>query len=123
MCTMPTDVLIRTILGLLAFQMPLIVIASVGLWFAVSRRQHLAAASAFAKWGFGLLIAYSLASVMLSILTLQLRIDSLTESGSVVGESLVRLNDMGLAAYPLFLAGVGLIARAVFLDRNVGESA
>jgi hypothetical protein len=120
---MPTDVLIRTILNLLAFQVPLIIIASVGLWFAVTRRQYLAGASTSAKWGFGLLIAYSLASVTLSTLALQLQIDSLTESGSAVGESLVRLNVMGLAAYPLFLAGVGLIARAVFLDRNVGESA
>jgi hypothetical protein len=117
---MPTDVLIRTILGVLAFQAPLIVIATVGLWFATSRRTSLARVSTWARWGLGLLIAYSLASVTLSVLTLQLRIDAIAGSSPqlVVGEDPFWLSLLGLAAYPLFIVGIALTVRAVFLDRK-----
>jgi hypothetical protein len=116
---MPTDVLIRTALSLLAFQVPLVVIASVGLWFAASRKRHLARVSTWARWGFSLLIAYCLVTVTLSVLSLQLRMDGRSGSApQVIGESLKWLSLLGLAAYPLFIIGIALIARAVFLDRK-----
>lgn len=116
---MPTDALVRTIVNLLAFQLPLIVIASVGLWFAASSRKYFTRVSTWAGWGFGLLIAYSLASVTLSALTLQLRIDARAGSSpQAVGESLLWLNLLGLSVYPLFVIGIALIARAVFLERE-----
>ena len=116
---MPTEVLIRIILSLLAFQVPLIVIATVGLWLAASRKTSLGRVSTWSRWGFSLLIAYSLASVTLSILALQLRMDALAGSSPrVVGEDVFWLNLLGLAAYPLFIVGIALTVRAVFLDRE-----
>jgi hypothetical protein len=72
-----------------------------------------------ARWGFGLLIAYSLASVTLSVLILQLQIEARAGSSpQVIGEYLTRVNLLNLAAYPLLIGGISVIARAVFLERQ-----
>lgn len=113
--TMPTVIFVQVILGLSMFQLPLVVTAGIGLWFTVSRKRLPARVAKYAKWGFGLLIAYSLVSVALSVLSFQLRIAARAETASMVGEDLAWLSLIGAGAYPLFIVGIGLIARAVFL--------
>jgi hypothetical protein len=116
---MPTDVLISTILRLIVFQAPLIIIASVGLWFALSRKQYLARVSMLAACGFGLLIVSSLGSFTSTVI-IQLQIDA-ARPPFAAGETVFWLSLLRSMTYPLLLVGVSLISVAVFLDRNVGE--
>jgi hypothetical protein len=113
---MPTEVL-QTALILLMFQLPLIATAVLGLWFAIVRRRLVARVALYAKWGFGLLIVYSLASVTLAVLTLQLRTGARAESAAALSENLFWLSLVGVVAYPLLIAGIALVARSVFIDR------
>jgi hypothetical protein len=112
----------QNFLSLFFAQIPLIAVASVGLWFAVSKRRSMTGASSWAGWGFSLLIAYSLASPTLSALSLKLRTDALVGSVSVAAENFALLSFLTVAAYPLLVVGIALIARAVFLGRNGSES-
>jgi hypothetical protein len=116
---MSADMLISSVIGLLSFQLPLLIVASVGLWFSVARRKHLARVSVLAGWGFGLLIVYSLASAVLVVVpALQYRFATSTESVRALTESLAWLQLLARATGPLFILGAALIARAVFLDRD-----
>lgn len=114
---MPTEELLQTALVLLTFQLPLIITAAIGLWFAIVRRRLVGRVVLYAKWGFGLLIVYSLVSVTLSVLTLQLRMDARAGSANALSENLFWLSIIGVVAYPLFIAGIALVARSVFVDR------
>lgn len=109
----------QSFLSLFLPQIPLVLIASVGLWFAVSNRKSMPRASVWAGWGFSLLSVYSLVSPTLSALSLKLRTDALAGSASAPAATLALLNILTLAAYPLFVVGIALIARAVFLDREI----
>ncbi len=118
---MPTEIVISNVLGLLAVQLPLVVIAGLGLWHAVLNRRQLARVSNWAMWGFSLLIAYSLTSGVRSVLSLLWQIDARTQDPSERAADITRLQLLGVATYLLLIVGVALIARAVFLNRNTRE--
>ena len=109
-------------LSLFLAQLPLFVIASVGLWFAVSKRRTMPRASVWARWGFSLLIVYALVNPTISVLSLKLRTNALAESASAITGNLALLNLVTAALHPLFFVGIALIARAVFLDRDTDQS-
>jgi hypothetical protein len=116
---MSSDILISSMVRLLSFQLPLIVVASLGLWFSVARRNYLARVSTLATWGFSLLIVYSLASAVLVVVpALQYRFATSTESVRALTQSLAWLRLLARATGPLLIIGVALIARAVFLNRD-----
>ena len=79
-------------------------------------------ASDWARWGFSLLIVYSLVSPTISALSLNLRTDALAGSASAVTANLTLLNLLQAVLHPLFFVGIALIARAVFLDRDADQS-
>jgi hypothetical protein len=110
---------LKLLAGLLARQVPTLVVAVIGLWFAVARRQSLGRVSTWAVWGFGSLIAYAFVSVLLQSLLINVQAGGL--SGDARAESLTRLSLWGSAAYLLFLGGLVALTRAVFLDRDVGR--
>ena len=104
--------------GLLIRQVPLLVIAIVGLWFAISRRNELSLAGSWAIWGFILLIAYAICGALLQAALINIRTDEFLQSGAARLDAVYTLNLWGLAAYPFFIGGLGAIARAVFLGRS-----
>ena len=112
----------QNFLSFFLVQLPLFVIASLGLWFAVAKRSSMTRASIWAGCGFSLLIVYALANPTLSALSLKLRTDALAGSASAPTANLAFLNVLTVAAYPLFILGIALVARAVFLDRKIDES-
>jgi hypothetical protein len=118
---MPTEALLRTVLVLLMFQGPIIIIASVGLWFAASRRRHLARVSNWAMWGFSLVIASSLIRVGLAVLIMLVRIDARARSEPASLENIITLNLWEAAPYLLLIVGFALLTRAVFLDRRISD--
>lgn len=113
----PTVMLVQVLLSLFVVQLPLIITAGIGIWFSVSRNRLPAVVAKHAKWGFGLLIAHSLVSVTLSFVSFRLRVAARTEAASMMSEDLAWLSLISAGAYPLFIAGIVLIARAVFLGR------
>lgn len=104
--------------SLFLVQIPTFVISSLGLWFSVARREALGRASNWAFWGFLALIAYTLFGAVLRMTLIGFRSNQLLEVGSEEAMSFATLNAWSLAAYPLFITGLGLIARAVFLERS-----
>jgi len=107
-----------SMLGVLfVFQFPTLVISSLGLWFSISRKETLGRAANWATWGFVALISYTLVSVALRVALMGIRSNQFIQGGSEAAMSISRLNAWGLAAYPLFVLGLALVARAVFLDR------
>ena len=114
---MPGDVLIQVTISLLVLQLPLIITAGIGFWFAATRRAVQGRVARFAKWGFGLLIAFSIVTIVMSVLRLQLGMVARIQSPEEAGQALTWLQFGGLATYPLFIGGIVLVARAVFADR------
>jgi hypothetical protein len=110
-------------MALTLYQVPLLVISAWGLVLSVSRKNYLGRVSTSAIWGFSLLIAYSLFSVLLRILLTGIQTNQRLQGGPALAESMARLNLWSLSAYPIFIVGVALLARAVFLDRAHGPSA
>lgn len=108
-------------LQLLAFvfvrQVPTLIVSGLGLWFAVTRRRSLGRVSVWATWGFGLLLAYAIASALLQYLITTAQISEI--SGGARIESITRLGWLVIAAHPLFIAGLAVLARAIFLDRDI----
>ncbi len=115
---MTSELLAVVATKLLLWQLPVLVVAVIGLWYAMSKRERHARASAWAAGGFGLLILHSLVQVLLQVLLVDMR----TQSPTSAVESVSRINLWGVAAYPLFIAGITLLARAVFIDRDPGDS-
>lgn len=106
----------QLLLNLLVRQIPTLIVAGLGLWFAIARRRSLGRVSLWATWGFGLLVAYSLISVLLQYLITSVQISQV--SGRARLESITWLSYFALAAHPIFIAALAALARAVFLDRN-----
>jgi len=103
---------------LFLWQLPTFVISSWGLWLAVSRKDRLGRVSTWAIPGFGLLIIYTLIGVALRVSIMGIRTNQMIQGGSEAAMSISRVNIWNLAAYPLFIVGFALVARAVFLDRD-----
>ena len=103
--------------GFLVRQLPMMIVAGIGLWFALFRREQLGVAWRWASWGFGLLIAYAISGAVLQVALLTIRTDELLQGGTAPSNAIIRLNLWALAAYPLFIGGLAAIARAVFVGR------
>ena len=106
------------LVGLLIRQVPMMVVAITGLWFAFSRRNQLGPAANWALWGFGLLISYAICGVVLQFALINIRTNEFLQSGTARSDAIVTLSLWSLAAYPLFIGGLAAIARAVFLGRG-----
>jgi hypothetical protein len=118
---MNTEDYVAMFAGLFLGQLPTIVISSFGLWFAISRRARLDRVAKWAIWGFGMLIAYSCVSVILRVVILGIRTNERLQGTSELGMSIARVNLWGMAAYPLFICGLAVLARAIFLDRDAKQ--
>jgi hypothetical protein len=102
--------------GLALRRVPMLTVVFVGLWFAISRRQKLGRVSTWAAWGFSLLIAHVLANASVVYLTIQ---PGAMRGGIEINViSLIGL--LALSSQLMFIGGLAVLARAVFLDRNAG---
>ena len=98
---------------------PTLVVALIGLWFAVARRRSLGRVSSWAVWGFSLLIAYAFISAILQFVLVSIQIGEVRSGAGV--ESLTQVGLWMVATHPIFIAGLAALARAVFLDRRAGR--
>ena len=91
-------------------QAPLLVIGLVGLWFALRARPRHRHAYTWASWGFGLLTAYCIVHVGLEVafVAMAFRIQAVPSGSRLWLDS----------AYPIFLASLVVLARAVFIGRD-----
>lgn len=93
-----------------------ILVSSIGLVFAIVRRQRLGRVSTWAVWGFSLFLGYVLLRVATSTVTISLRIDSglsPTDETFIVWAGVFNVMT-GL----LYLAAFVVLARSIFLDRG-----
>ncbi len=97
---------------------PTLVVALIGLWFAIARRRSLGRVCSWAVWGFSLLIAYAFISAILQFALVSIQISEV-QSGAR-GESITQVGLWMVATHPIFIAGLAVLARAVFLDRRTG---
>ena len=104
--------------GFFLWTLPTFVISVWGLWVAVSRRARLGSVATWAITGFALLIAYTLVSAVLRTVLLGIRSNQFLQGGSEAAMAVTTLNNWGLAAYPLYIVGLALVARSVFLGRE-----
>lgn len=105
-------------LRMLLTHVPLMLIATIGLYFAVSRRARLARVSTWATWGFGLLIVNAIVGVAIQLTLMAASIEASTNGAGDLASTFSRVGLWSLANYPLFLAAIALLARAIFLDRG-----
>ena len=101
---------------LLVRQIPMLVIAGVGMRFAFKRRRSLGRVFTWAVWGFGLLIAYAIISIVRHVLINAIQIAAFS-SGTRI-EMISQIGLLTAAAYPILIAGLAVLARAVFLGRG-----
>lgn len=111
---MAEDSALISVLITLARQAPSLVVASVGLYFAISRRRLHPRVSTYAMVGFACLLLNTMGSVTLQLWIQFWRGDI---EPSRVGEIISYWN---LAFYPVGLVALGAIAVAVFIDRGAG---
>lgn len=116
---MTTEIYLSYFGGLFLWQLPTFVIGCWGLWVGVSRRDRLGRVAARAIPGFGLLIAYALVSSLLRTMLLGIQTSQRMQDGSEAATSIATINLWGFATYPLYIVGLALVARAVFLDREM----
>ncbi len=95
-------------------QSPLLIVAVIGFWFARKRLDQFVPAFRRAAWGFALLIGYCIAHVALRVVLIYVQVDLQVQDRAIL------MSVWSLAAYPLLLGGIILLARAVFLGRNQG---
>ena len=69
--------------------------------------------------GFGLLIAYALTSSILRTALLWIQTNQRMRGGTETVNSVMTINLWGLITNPLYIVGLALVARAVFLDREL----
>ena len=100
------------------WQLPTFVIGCWGLWASLSRKENLGRVASWAIPGFALLIAYALVSAVLRTLLLGIQTNQRIQSGSEAAMSIATLNLWGFVTYPLYILGLALVARAVFLNRE-----
>ena len=98
--------------------LPTFVISVWGLWAAISRRSRLGSVATWAIVGFALLIAYTLVNAVLRAMLLGIRSNQFLQGGSEAAMTVATLNIWGLTAYPLYIVGLALVARSVFLGRE-----
>src|SRR5690606_35833258 len=100
--------------------LPLFAFAGIGLWFTWTRRSKLGRAARMASWGFSLLMVYALASWAL-VLTSMIMISEGSRAGRSPIEmqpTLITTTLLQALVYVVFLAGLVLLARAIFVDRD-----
>jgi hypothetical protein len=107
-------------IGLLFPQIPILIIAVWGLWHSIARKERYPRMSRSACWGFSLLIVNVLLGSALQVLLLRIR--TAPPVSGVSGPGLW-VSLLAMASYPFFIAGFALVARAIFLDRNITEQA
>jgi hypothetical protein len=111
------DVTVLAIRMLLT-QVPVILIAAIGLWFAASRRARLGRVSTWATWGFGLLIVNAIVGVAIQLALMVVRMEARASSAGDVASTVSSISLWSLVNYPVFLVSIALLTRAVFLDRE-----
>jgi hypothetical protein len=116
---MSFEAAIAVFVSVLPAQIPVLVLLAVGLYLAMSRREVAPRAFKSAAWGFSLLIVHSLAGTALQVAMLRIRMNMPSRG---VAEALFWPGIMSAAAQLLFIAGLVLVTRAVFLDRKAKKA-
>ena len=107
---------VQLLFGASLRHIPTLTIEFIGLWFAFARRVELGRASTYAIIGFISLIVYALVSIVLQHLLVIGRIGETTVISSA--ERVTRLGVWSAVSYPLFICGLGSLARAIFVGRS-----
>lgn len=113
--------------GLFLVQLPIIIVATIGLIMAARARERLGEAFLFSAWGFGTIIVSRLASVILDGLARSSPVTgaAAAETAQGQGEALalgVRLSAAGFVSGGLFLIGLILLTLSIFRGRSDGSS-
>jgi len=111
-----------TFVGLFLWQVPLFLVSVRGLWLIISRKRLRGRVARWSIWGFSLVAAYSLAGAFVRTLLLGIRSEQIVQRGSEAAVSLMTVNLLGAAIYPLFVVGFIMLASAVFVDRGLGRN-
>jgi hypothetical protein len=109
---------LRLFANLLLLQVPILIVAGSGLWFSILRKAQFPRVSWRASWGFSLLIAHSLIGITLQLVITRIRTEV---AGPDLASAIFWTSFLGIAAYPLFIAGFIMLARAIFLDRDINR--
>ena len=121
---MTREILISALPVLLIFQLPLLIVASIGLWLAIRRRFLLGRVFWWAASGFALLIVNSLTSGVVRLLIQLMQSSARAQAGRLAQSvDTTAISVWSLASSLVFLVALAALTRAVFLDRNDVESA
>jgi hypothetical protein len=105
-------------LELVLRQLPILVVVGLGLWFALRKRHVLGRASTWAAWGFALLIVISIAGGIVRVLLTIVQSSTRIQSGNGGSVDLTATILWSLVTYLLYLVGLALLTRAIFIDRH-----
>ena len=105
-------------LSVLPALIPVLVISAVGLYYALSRKKLAPRAFGTAAWGFSLLIVQSLLGTAIRAVMTGIRT---TVRNQGVAEAYFWPNILSAVSGLLFILGLALLARAVFLDRQPNQ--
>ena len=105
----------------MVMQIPLLVVASIGLRATLAHRSILGHVSRWAFWGFGLLIGYAFAHVALRVVLMTVPVRLAEEGFRMTAGLSLRISLWQLAAYPLLIGGIAVLAYALFLGRSSFE--
>lgn len=103
---------------MLPSQIPVLVVSLIGLYHALTRKELAPRAFKAAAWGFSLLMVNSLVGTALQVAMLGIQT---TMRNQGVAESYFWPNILGVVSGLSFIAGIVLVARAVFLDRKSNQ--
>ena len=120
---MNREILISALPVLMIFQLPLLIVASTGLWLAIRQRLLLGRVFWWAASGFALLIVNSLTSGVVRLL-IQLTQSSARAQSGRMAQSLdtTAISVWSLVSSLVFIVALAALTRAVFLDRNKAKA-
>lgn len=113
---MNSEIILDLYVSLLMTQIPVLVISIVGLRMSILKRSMIAKASKYAIWGFSLIIAYSFINIAVQLIFLYIRTEY--TSRKILDGAFLWPTILSSASYLIFIAGLIMLTRAIFADRN-----
>ena len=107
--------ILNLFVNLLLTKIPVLLISAYGLWASLSKRVAFPKPAKLAIWGFSLLIMHSFVSLALQVFVFYLKVEVL--SPGEFAAAFVWPSLLSVAAYPLFIAALIMLMRAIYVDR------
>ena len=100
--------------SMLSARLPVLIVSAVGLYFSLSHKELAPRAFVSAAWGFSLLIVNALVGIAINVAMFRAQVAMQRGAPTDV---LFWLSILRAVAALMYIAGIILLARAVFLDR------